>query len=54
MKIYAVMINSNRIMRVFADNEEAARKAAEEKLTRPGRYVILKGWREAGEVVKEM
>jgi len=52
MQIYAVMIGQQRIMRVMADDEDAARARAADQLDRPGRRGILRRWRETGEVIE--
>ena len=40
-----------RILSVYADSEDEARAEIERQLSKPGRYQVLKAWREGGRIV---
>jgi len=55
MKKYGVYITKkNKVMTVWGNDEAEAIEVAERQLNRPGRYGILKVWRENGKMVKEI
>ena len=50
--MWGVIVGKARVMTVGADTEGQARAEAHRQLSRPGRYGILKQWKEAGEIVR--
>ena len=53
MQKYIVKINSGRVMSVFANSEEQARKEAKRQLSKPGRRGILKQWHATGSIIQK-
>ncbi len=54
MKRYSVRVDKAHVMSVYANSEEEAREKARDQLGNPGRGMIGKKWRDAGEQVVEM